>query len=163
MQRAGIILVLVGLLAVSGAYAFVLLGIVAAATPWWFAFGTTAVLAGMAVLGASRRGRTTPVLTATVAASFTSVLTGLLVPLGLPVPDATDPLLLGLPYPTAILLLLVGLVPLVLLPIAYAYAFDREVLSDDDLAALRDPSRAAARVAGRVAGRVAEHPSERAE
>ncbi len=153
MQRAGIILLLSGLLAVGAAYACVLLGIAAAAAPWWLASGATAVLAGLAVLGAARRGRATPVLTATIAASFTSVLAGLLIPLALPAPDATGPLLLGLPFPTAILLLLVGLVPLVLLPIAYAYAFDREVLSDDDLAALRAPSRAAEQVAGRASER----------
>lgn len=137
MRRAGITLLLVGLLAVGAAYAFVLLGFAAAAAPWWLASGTTAVLAGVAVLGAARRARTTPVLTATVVASFASVLAGLLVPLALAAPDATGPLLLGLPRPTAILLLLVGLVPLVLMPLAYAFAFEREVLSDHDVRALR--------------------------
>lgn len=137
MHRAGLTLLLLGLVAVGSAYAFALFGVAAAAAPWWLATGTTGALAGIAVLGAARRGRPTPVLAATVALSFASVLAGLLVPLLLPAPDATASLLLGLPRPTTILLLFVGVVPLVLLPLAYAYAFDREVLSDDDLRALR--------------------------
>ena len=55
MRRAGLTLLLVGLLAVGAAYAFVLLGYVTAAAPWWLASGTTAVLAGIAVLGAAGR------------------------------------------------------------------------------------------------------------
>ena len=142
MRHAGITLLLVGLLAVGAAYGSVLLGVAATAAPWWLASGTTAVLAGIAVLGAARRGRPTPVLTAAVVLSFVSVLVGLLLPLVLPAPHATSPLMLGLPRPTAILLLLVGLLPLLLLPLAYGYAFDREVLSDDDLRTLRQSTRA---------------------
>lgn len=142
MHRAGLTLLLLGLLAVVLAYSFVLLGVAAATAPWWLASGTTAVLAGIAILGAARRGRPTSLLSAAIALSFVSVLVGLLVPLALPAPDAATPLLLGLPRPTAILLLLVGLVPLVLLPLAYAAAFEREVLSEADLAALRGRPRA---------------------
>ena len=141
MQRAGLMLLIVGLLAVGLAYGAALLGVAAAVAPWWLASGSTATLAGLAALGAARRGRSSPLLGWSIAIAFMSVAAGLLVPLALPAPGAATPLLLGLPRPTAILLLLVGLVPLVMLPIAYAVAFEREVLSDADLAALRGRQR----------------------
>jgi hypothetical protein len=53
---------------------------------------------------------------------------GFVVVLLLPAPVAGGPLLLGLPRLTAILLLSVGALPLVVLPIAYARAFDAEVM-----------------------------------
>lgn len=138
MQRAGISLLIVGSLAVLVAYLAVLAGVAESAAPWWLASGTTAVLAGLASLGAARRGRRTPILAATIVATFVSVAAGFLIPLALPAPDASMPLLLGLPRPTAILALLVHLFPLLLLPLAYGVAFEREVLGDDDLARLRE-------------------------
>ena len=138
MHRAGLLLLTLGTLGVSIAYGAVLLGVGAPSAPWWLASGTTAVLAGLASLGAARHGRRTPVLAAAIAASFVNVAAGFLIPLAMPAPDATAPLLLGLPRPTAILMLLVHAVPLVLLPVAYGVAFEREVLDDTDLATLRD-------------------------
>lgn len=138
MHRAGLALLSLGALAVAVAYGAVLLGVGSAAAPWWLASGTTAVLAGLASIGAARRGRRTPILATAIATSFASVAAGFLIPLAMPVPDASMPLLLGLPRPTAILMLLVHAVPLVLLPLAYGAAFEREVLDDADLAALRD-------------------------
>lgn len=137
MRRAGLSLLVLGLFAVGAAYALVLTDRALRAAPWWLALGTTAVLAGMAMMGIARRGRATPMLARAAAVSCVSVAAGLVVPLVLPAPSAGEPLLLGLPRPTAILLSLVGLLPLVLLPIAYAVAFEREVLTEDDLAALR--------------------------
>jgi hypothetical protein len=138
MHRAGLSLLVLGLIAVAGAYALVFADIAFHAAPWLLALGTTAVLAGMVVLGIARRGRAAPVLTLATVVCFASVAIGLAVPLMLPAPTASDPLLLGLPRPTTILLLLAGLLPLVLLPVMYAIAFEREVLSQDDLAAIRD-------------------------
>jgi hypothetical protein len=138
MHRAGLLLLSFGTLGVAVAYGAVLLGVGGTAAPWWLASGTTAVLAGLASLGAARHGRRTPILAVAIAASFVSVSAGFLIPLAMPAPNATTPLLLGLPRPTAILMLLVHLVPLVLLPVAYGLAFEREVLDDADLATLRD-------------------------
>lgn len=149
MQRAGLTLLIFGLFAVGLAYGAALLGMAPSAAPWWLASGSTATLAGLAALGAARRGRSSPLLGWSIAIAFVSVAAGLLVPLALPATGAATPLLLGLPRPTAILLLLVGLVPLVMLPIAYAVAFEREVLSDADLAVLRGRQRAPDAEAGR--------------
>lgn len=138
MRRVGLSFLVLGLLSIAAAYAAVLADVALRAAPWWLALGTTAVLAGMAVLGITRRGHATPRLAGAAVVCFASVAVGLAVPLILPSPAVGDQLLLGLPRPTAILLALVGLLPLVLLPLAYAAVFEREVLSDADLAGLRD-------------------------
>lgn len=137
MHRVGLLLLSLGALGVAIAYSAVLVGVGVTAAPWWLASGTTAVLAGLASLGAARHGRRTPILAAAITTSFVSVAAGFLIPLGMAAPDATMPLLLGLPRPTAILMLLVHAVPLVLLPLAYGVAFEREVLDDADLRAWR--------------------------
>lgn len=137
MRRAALSLLVLGLLAIAVAYAAAFAGVAARAAPWWLALGSTAVLAGLAGLGIARRARATPLLARAVVVCFASVAVGLAVPLLLPAPAAGDPLLLGLPRPTAILLTLVGALPLVVLPLAYAAAFEREVLSEEDLATFR--------------------------
>jgi hypothetical protein len=137
MHRAGLSLLVLGLLAIATAYTALLANAFTHTAPWWLALGTSSVLTGMAVLGIARRGRATPLLARALSVCCASVAVGLVVPLLLPPPVAGDPLLLGLPRPTAILLVLAGLLPLVLLPIAYAVAFEREVLSEGDLADLR--------------------------
>lgn len=137
MPRAGLSLLIVGLVAVAAAYALTLAGLSPSLAPWWLALGSTAVLAGLADLGAARRGRRTPLLTAAMRLAFVSVAAGFVVPLLMPPPAADAALLLGVPRPTAWLLLLAGLGPLLALPLAYAAAFDCEVLSEADLASLR--------------------------
>lgn len=137
MRRAGIALLVVGCLAVLGAYVAVIAGVAVAAAPWWLASGTTAVLAGLAAIGAARHGRRTPLLAGTILVTFMSVAAGFVLPLLMPAPDAGTPLLLGVPRPTALLALFVHGIPLLLLPIAYGVAFEREVLDDEDLARLR--------------------------
>lgn len=139
MRRAGIALLVLGSLAVLGAYVAVIAGVAVSLAPWWLASGTTAVLAGLASIGAARHGRRTPLLAATIIATFVSVGAGFMIPLAMPAPDASMPLLLGLPRPTAFLALFVYAIPLVLMPVAYGIAFEREVLNDDDLAQLREP------------------------
>lgn len=137
MSRAALTLLVLGLCAVAAAYGATLLGLATPLAPWWLAAGTTASLAGLALLGAARRGRRTPTLVAATVAASASLAVGFFVPLAMPSPDAATPLLLGLPRPTTILLLGAGLVPLVLLPVAYGVAFEREVLSPEDLASFR--------------------------
>lgn len=138
MRKSGILLLTFGSLSVALAYGVTLVGVAEHAAPWWLAVGITAVLAGLATLGAARRGRRTPILLVTIVITFVSVGVGFLVPLALAAPDASTPLLLGLPRPTAILMLFVHAVPLLLMPLAYAAAFEREVLGADDIARIRE-------------------------
>ena len=137
MQRIGLLLLVVGLVGVALAYVLVLTGLPAAGAPWLLAAGASAVLAGVACLGAARPGRSARRLGFAIALAFIAVGAGLLLALALPAPTTDGALLLGLPRVTTILLLLTGLVPLLVLPIAYAIAFDDEVIAAADLERLR--------------------------
>jgi hypothetical protein len=117
-----VIALVVGLLGIVGAYVGVLLGLTSPLVPILMALGTTAV----------RAGRETPALARTVRWVFGAMAVGFVGVLLMPVPVAGGPLLFGLPRLTAILLLVVGALPLVGLPIAYARAFDAEVMPRSD-------------------------------
>ncbi|MFM2140839.1 MAG: hypothetical protein RLZZ25_1104 [Gemmatimonadota bacterium] len=123
-----IALLVAGLLGIVGAYVGVLVGLTSPLVPILMALGTTAVLAGIAQLAAVRRGRSSPILTRTVRWVFGGMAIGFVGVLLMPAPIAGGPLLLGLPRLTAILLIVVGALPLVVLPIAYARAFETEVM-----------------------------------
>lgn len=138
LTRVGLALLTGGLLAVAVAYLLTGVG-VATAAPWILAVGTVAVVAGLAVLGLPRRGPRPTVLLGAVVVVVVSVLAGFLVPLALPMETATA-LRAGLPRPTAWLVGLVYLVPLVVLPVAYAVAFPREVLRPDERSTAPDRS-----------------------
>ena len=122
------IALVVGLFGIVGAYVGVLLGLTSPLVPMLMALGTTAVLAGIAQLAIVRAGGATRTLARTVRWVFSAMAAGFVGVLLLPAPVAGGPLLLGLPRLTAILLLSVGALPLVVLPIAYARAFDAEVM-----------------------------------
>lgn len=125
---APILLLTLGLLLVAGAY-LLLLAESEAAAPWLMAAGSTLVLTGLGLLGVGPRR---PYLGAAVLIACGCTFAGLAIGLAMTPPTADGPLLLGLPRVTALLLLLTGAVPVVLLPIAYGAFFRREVLGDDE-------------------------------
>jgi len=116
-----------GALAVLGAYALSFAG-ASPLAPWLLAAGATLVLTGLGLLGAGERApRLAAVVLVACALTFLGFATALVIK-----PHAVNgPLLLGLPRATTLMLLLTGLVPLVLLPVAYALLFKREVLADE--------------------------------
>ena len=59
----------------------------------------------------------------------------------MPAETAGSVLWLGLPPRTAIVLYGIGVLPLFLLPLAYAYTFDTMTLSEDDLARIAELRR----------------------
>ena len=106
--------------------------------PWCLAVGTNGALMSLMALGATRRGRLAPSLRLAFVGMFVVCAGAFALALGLPANEgALGPLLLGLPLRTAIVLYGVGVVPIVILPFAYALTFDAETLSDDDLATVR--------------------------
>lgn len=138
MRRIGLSLLIAGLGAVGAAYLLFVAGWSRDLAPWLIALGSAGALAGLACLGAARGTRhRTPRLAAAIVFAFLAVAGGLLGALALPAAAAGDPLLLGLPRATTLLLLLTGAIPLLLLPVAYALAFDDEVLSASDLDRIR--------------------------
>ncbi len=125
--RISISLLTLGALVVLGAYALSFAGSSPLA-PWLLASGATLVLTGLGLLGA---GEHAPRLSAAVLVCCALTFAGFATALLLKPHAVGGPLLLGLPRATSLMLLLTGAVPLVLLPIAYAAVFKREVQSDE--------------------------------
>ena len=126
-ERFSISLLSVGALLVALSYALTFAA-EASIAPWFLAIGATLVLTGLGLLGAGERApRLAAVVLVACALTFIGFATALVIK-----PHAVNgPLLLGLPRATTLMLLLTGLVPLVLLPVAYALLFKREVLVDE--------------------------------
>lgn len=140
-----IVVLVTGLLLIAIAYAGQLAGHAALAYPKWsLALGASLVLTGMLALAARRPGGTPRALQASVWLTCLATFGGLAYALAAPAPAADGPLLFGLPRVTAIMLLVTGFVPLVLLPLAYARAFGRDVLRESDIARIAAMAREAA-------------------
>lgn len=101
--------------------------------PWGLAIGSAGVLTAMLLLGARRKGRVPRSLVPALIVTFVATAGGLGYALAAAAPAPDGPLLLGLPRTTAVMLILVGAVPLVWLPVAYARAFEKDVLNTDDI------------------------------
>ena len=125
--RVSILLLSFGALLVGVAYALTFAGAPPEAAPWLLAIGATLVLTGLGLLGAGPRA---PRLAAAVLVACACTLLGFGAALLHAPHSAGGPLLFGLPVATTFLLLLSGGLPLVLLPLAYAWAFAREVAGE---------------------------------
>lgn len=105
--------------------------------PWAMTLGTAAMLVGTMALGAQRGGRLGS-LWFPFGFVFLVLVAGFGAVLSLPPADPADPTLwLGLPPRAATVLYGIGLLPLLVVPVAYALTFDRMTLSDEDLARVR--------------------------
>ena len=104
------------------------------------------------VLGATRGSKGIGRLKLPFLFVFVVLASGFCLALGLPITEAAGtPLLLGLPVRAAIVIYGIGLLPIVVLPVAYALTFDTQTLSEEDIARVREVgerARAAANESG---------------
>ena len=109
--------------------------------PWWaswaMAAGTTVVLVGLMLLGMASDGRRLGWLWGVLGFTAVVCLGGFGLALALPAEQPGAALFAGLPLRAAAVLYGIGFLPLAVLPLAYAWSFDRLILSEDDLAGLR--------------------------
>jgi hypothetical protein len=125
---------------------------------WLFAAGTTGAVIATIALGAIRSGRGMGRLVVPFALMTLMLAAGFAAMFALPDPGATEPLLLGLPLRAAILLYGIGLLPTLVLPVAYALTFTEQTLSAEDLARVLETARALRRAGeGRAVPGVEEH------
>ncbi len=117
--------------------------------PWMLAIGIPAALGGIMALGAARGRAGIGKLKFPFAFVFVVLTAGFCLALGLPANESTESSLwLGLPARAAIIIYVVGLLPIVVLPVAYALTFDTQTLSQSDIDRVRELAAATATAAG---------------
>jgi hypothetical protein len=141
-RRISIGTFLAGTLCIAAAYGSAFLPGAPAWGNWCMVAGTALVMLGALLLGAARRTKPLGMLAWVFAFMFLLVAGCLGTALLLPPEQAGSALLVGLPRRAAIVLYGLGVVPFLVLPLAYAITFDRLVIGEAELAQLRD--RAAA-------------------
>ncbi len=153
-KRLALAAVLAGTLMIAAAYGSAFLpGGAPGWAAWSMGFGTAVVMVASMALGAARDGRIGR-LKVPFAMTFLIVAGGFAAVLAMPATEAPGAALVhGLPVRAAIVLLGIGLLPLVVLPIAYALTFEEMTLSDADLERIR-------RAARELRGEVATVPTE---
>lgn len=154
--RAAVAGLVVATLAIGLAYASALLALGADGraptwAPWLMATGVPLALVSVMTLGAARGGRVPGVLLAAFAFVGMLLAAGFALALALPGSAGTaaagtagEPLLLGLPRRAAIIVYGIGLLPVLVLPMAYAMTFEASTLRDEDLERVVALGRAAA-------------------
>lgn len=133
------ILLSVAMIAVAYVSAFVGAGTPASWAPALFAIGVPGAIVGVMVLGAARgkRGGVGRLIVPMVFVGLT-LASGFGLALGLPADEGVaSPLVLGLPVRAAIILYGIGLMPIVILPVAYALTFETQTLNAEDIERVR--------------------------
>jgi hypothetical protein len=104
---------------------------------WSMVLGLATMVVALMMLGIQRKGRGVGRLALPLAFTFVAIVAGFGAALLLPAEQPGAALLLGLPLRAALVLYGVGLLPIIVLPLAYALTFDAMTLSEDDLARVR--------------------------
>jgi len=106
--------------------------------PWLLAFGIPGALGGVMVLGAARERKGVGSLALPFAFVIITLTIGFCLALGLPANEGPGSTLwLGLPVRAAIVVYGIGLLPVVVLPVAYALTFETQTLSAEDVERVR--------------------------
>jgi hypothetical protein len=110
--------------------------------PWMLALGIPAALGGIMVLGAARGKGGVGRLAIPFAFVIVTLVVGFCLALALPANEGPDSnLWLGLPARAAIVVYGIGLMPVVVLPVAYALTFETQTLTSEDVERVRELGR----------------------
>ena len=142
-KRAALIALFIGIAAIATGYAaaFSSNGTPTWA-PWLLALGIPVALAAIMILGAARGRRGIGPLKIPFAFVALVLVIGFGAALALPATEGPlSTLWLGLPARAAIVIYGVGLLPIVVLPIAYALTFETQTLSAEDVERVRALAR----------------------
>ncbi len=102
--------------------------------PWLLAIGIPGSIGGIIVLGASRGSSGARALTIPIVFVTVTLAIGFALALALPANEsATSKLWLGLPARAAIVIYGIGILPAIVLPLAYAMTFDSHTLRAEDV------------------------------
>lgn len=144
-KRAAIVTLVLSTLAIGGSYAAAFrTGGAPVWAGWLFALGMTGDLLGTLALGAMRPDRGLGRLVVPFLVMALLLGGGLAAVFLLPGDlAAAEPLLFGLPRRAAIVLYVIGLLPTLVLPVAYALTFADQTLRPEDLERILAAARAA--------------------
>lgn len=146
-RRLSLAAIVVSTLLVAAAYGSAFLpGGTPAWGPWAMVLGLSGVQVAIMMLGAARGGAGLGRLGWPFAFVGLILLGGFALALGLPAGEAAGaPLYGGLPLRASIVLYGIGLLPIVILPVAYALTFGTQTLTADDVERVRRAGEAWAR------------------
>jgi hypothetical protein len=110
--------------------------------PWLLALGIPSALGGIMVLGAARERGGVGRLAIPFAFVIVTLAVGFCLALALPANEGPDSKLwLGLPLRAAIVIYGIGLLPIVVLPVAYALTFETQTLNSEDVERVKELGR----------------------
>lgn len=146
-RRAARFALVLAICAIAGAYAAAFIpGGVPPWAPWLLGIGIPAALGAIMILGAARGSAGIGKLKLPFAFVFIVLASGFCLALGLPATEGPNTALwLGLPHRAAIVIYGIGLLPIVVLPVAYALTFDTQTLNESDIERVRELARELAR------------------
>ena len=142
-RRVAIAMLLIAILAIAAGYAAAFMSTGAPAwAPWLLALGIPVSVGAIMILGAARGRRGIGQLKIPFAFVVATLALGFGAALALPASEGPlSRLWLGLPLRAAIVIYGVGLLPIIVLPIAYALTFESQTLSTGDVERVRELAR----------------------
>ena len=107
--------------------------------PWLLAIGIPVALGAIMTLGAVRGDKGLGALKLPLLFVVVALAAGFCLALGLPATEAPGvKLFLGLPLRASIVIYGIGLMPIVVLPLAYALTFNTQTLNESDIERVRE-------------------------
>lgn len=107
--------------------------------PWLLALGIPSALGGVMVLGAARERVGVGRLAIPFVFVIVTLAVGFCLALALPANEGSDSKLwLGLPLRASIVIYGIGLLPIVVLPVAYALTFETQTLNSEDVERVKE-------------------------
>lgn len=142
-RRAALLALIVGILAIATGYAAAFLdGGPPVWAPWLLAVGIPIALGAIMILGAARGRFGIGPLKYPFAFVVAMLAIGFCAALALPATESPlSTLWLGLPARAAIVIYGIGLLPIIVLPVAYALTFETQTLNAEDVARVRELAR----------------------
>ncbi|MEP6692762.1 MAG: hypothetical protein ABJD07_16515 [Gemmatimonadaceae bacterium] len=145
MKRFALVTIFLATTGIAIAYASAFLpGGVPSWAPWLLAACISVAMMALATLGAIGRDGRVGKLAIPIAITLLLMLGGFGVALAFPALGAAEPIVLGLPLRAAAVMYGIGVLPALVLPLAYALTFDTQTLTEDDLERVRAAARVAA-------------------
>jgi hypothetical protein len=143
-RRAALVALFTGILAIAFGYGAAFLpGGTPAWAPWLLAVGIPVALGAIMILGAARGRLGVGPLKYPFAFVVVVLVIGFCAALALPATESPlSRLWLGLPARAAIVIYGIGLLPIIVLPVAYALTFETQTLSAEDVERVRELARA---------------------